>query len=497
MIRLETKKSLFLLFLLTLAMGRATQAQGTDYYVSPTGSDGNAGSKEQPFATLERGQAAAQAGDTVFLRGGSYDFNSPSAEIGLRLFKNGQPGKPIHYLAYQGEIPVFDFKNMTAAKRIKGVVVEADWIYLKGIEMKNVPQTASLKAKEDWCLKVVGGSNNVFESLNVHDNMGPGIFVEEGGNNLFLNCDSHDNFDAYSWAPDSNNIKVPAPGENGDGFGVHVTLAASKGNRFYGCRAWWNADDGWDFINCVTSVTVEKCWSWGNGYKPGSNPPEIAGNGNGFKVGGFGSNAENAPNQVPQHMVRYCLAFDNRSAGFYQNHHPIANFYYNNTAFNNKSSNFNLLGYKGGKASLGILRNNIAYTGVALGNAKFGNLPDDANNTWDMPSITVTDEDFRSVDTAGVGAHRKADGGLPDIAFMKIMRGSDLIGRGVETDASHTGGPRPDMGAFSYEGSDAVIGKADPLAKANRTLGITVWDDRDLIGRIHRSGRTGTRLPRP
>ena len=34
------------------------------------------------------------------------------------------------------------------------------------------------------------------------------------------------------------------------------------GNIFRGCRAWWNSDDGWDFINAGEACTVEYSWAW-------------------------------------------------------------------------------------------------------------------------------------------------------------------------------------------------------------------------------------------
>ena len=43
------------------------------YYISPTGDDNNPGTKDAPFKTLMRAQAAASAGDVVYIRGGVYN----------------------------------------------------------------------------------------------------------------------------------------------------------------------------------------------------------------------------------------------------------------------------------------------------------------------------------------------------------------------------------------------------------------------------------------
>jgi hypothetical protein len=120
---------------LTLALSFSLVASAATYYVAPTGNNSNPGTLEQPFATLARGQQAAAAGDTVYLRGGNYAFASNSAADGVLLNKSGSSGKLIKYWAYQAEIPIFDFSGMSAAARITGIRVTASWVHLKGIEV--------------------------------------------------------------------------------------------------------------------------------------------------------------------------------------------------------------------------------------------------------------------------------------------------------------------------------------------------------------------------
>jgi hypothetical protein len=45
---------------------------------------------------------------------------------------------------------------------------------------------------------------------------------------------------------------------------------------------------------------------------------------------------------------------------------------------------------------------------------------------------------------------RKADGSLPDVDFMKLVDGSDLIDQGVEVGLPFNGSA-PDVGAFEFE----------------------------------------------
>ncbi|HYQ17251.1 MAG TPA: hypothetical protein VEQ58_15870, partial [Polyangiaceae bacterium] len=50
----------------------ASGARAADYYVAPDGDDANDGSLAKPFATIQKGADVAGAGDTVYLRGGTY-----------------------------------------------------------------------------------------------------------------------------------------------------------------------------------------------------------------------------------------------------------------------------------------------------------------------------------------------------------------------------------------------------------------------------------------
>lgn len=58
------------------------------YYVSPDGSDSNAGSKEDPLGTIQHGLLRATAGDTVHVLPGEYSE-------GVRTVRPGEAGKPI------------------------------------------------------------------------------------------------------------------------------------------------------------------------------------------------------------------------------------------------------------------------------------------------------------------------------------------------------------------------------------------------------------------
>jgi hypothetical protein len=426
---------------LACALLAPRHALAATWYVAPApaGSDANAGTEAAPLASMAGAQAKAKPGDTVLFRAGTYAYtqgtskcSSGTATIsGVVLDKDGAAGSPINYFAYPGEVPVLDFDGIRDSCRIKGILVSADYVHLKGFEIRGVRQNNDLN-HESWGVWNQG-SHNVFELLNVHHIMGAGIFIQRGGDNLVLNCDSHHNLDEHT----SNGA-----GESADGFGCHVS-AGETGNVFRGCRAWWNADDGYDFINADAACTVEQSWAWYNGYKPDT--MDGIGNGNGFKAGGYGTDPAQFPASPSVHVVRGCLSFMNKAAGFYANHHPVSALFYNNTSYGNHPD-FNMLGMNaaGQDITVGTYRNNLAFGGTLFSNRTGA---DEASNSWTIGGLNVSDADFQNVLPTGMDAPRAADGSLPVLPNFRLAAGSDLIDAGTDLKLPFAG-KAPDLGAF-------------------------------------------------
>ncbi|MEH0832544.1 pectate lyase PelN [Pectobacterium cacticida] len=427
-------------FLGSLLMGAAAGASAAVYYMAPNGNDANNGSKNSPWKSIERAQKTLNPGDRLWIRGGKYVFTKglnvcktrTDVVNAITLNKSGTEGKRIEYWAYNGEVPVFDFSKMQDDCRVKGFNVFADWVSLKGLEITGVPQRNNLN-HESWGVWI-RGSNNIFEQLNIHHIMGTGLFIQRGGHNLVLNSDSHHNYDPLT----SNGA-----GQSGDGFGAHIP-ANQPGNVFRGCRAWSNSDDGFDLINAYSPVLIENSWAWLHGYLPGTTKPLAAGNGNGFKIGGYG--AAYVAN-APKHTVRNSVAFLNKAAGFYVNHHPVANDIFNNTGYRN-NPNFNVRGIdaNGKSIGLGTLRNNISHGNKHLSYSDGANM---RYNSWDL-NITVSDSDFESVSVTGWDAPRQADGSLPVLKSLHLAAGSKLINKGGNVKLPYKGSA-PDLGAFERE----------------------------------------------
>lgn len=322
-----------------LLTGFSTPALCKIYYVATNGNDANAGAISTPFLTIQRAQTSAAAGDTVYIRGGTYvmttaqiaRYSSIWAYVTL-LNKSGTSNNRIKYWNYPNEKPVFNYSGINpAGYRINAFQVTGSWIHIRGLEVVGVQVNITTHTQSE-CFENTG-SNNIYERLSMHDGKAIGFYLTKGGNNLVLNCDAWNNWD---------NVSENGLGGNTDGFGCHPNndLVGYTNNVFRGCRAWFNSDDGFDCINAFEAVTIENCWSFYNGY---STSFASLGDGNGFKVGGFGvTDFSNLPATIPRHNVRFCLAIRNKSSGFYANHHLGGNNWYNNSAYYN-AVNYNML----------------------------------------------------------------------------------------------------------------------------------------------------------
>lgn len=74
-------------------------------YVSPTGT--GSGTLESPYGSIQTAVNAAAAGDTIYLRAGTY---APSANI--QISKSGTRTSPISVRPYQNEKVIINGDNM-------------------------------------------------------------------------------------------------------------------------------------------------------------------------------------------------------------------------------------------------------------------------------------------------------------------------------------------------------------------------------------------------
>ncbi len=395
----------------------SSRSLAAQYFVSPTGNDAHPGTRDQPFATITKAHSVLAIGDTIYVRGGTYTLTTT-----IVLSKSGNVNARYYLMAYADERVLLDFSSMAVSSNNRGIRLSGSYWHIVGLNVKGAGDNGMF----------ISGSHNIVERSAFFENRDTGLQIGSGGsNNRIINCDAYYNVD---------------PG-HGDADGFAAKLDVGTGNVFSGCRAWQNSDDGFDgYLRGADNVTtlLENCWSFMNGYLADGRPSN--GNGNGFKLGG----GDNGNSDSLKHNITLtnCLAFDNRVKGFDQNNNRGSMTLYNTTAYRN-GSNYSLSGPIAFGRTLTIV--NAAVLGSS---GPIANFAIQQTNSW-MPQFTVTVEDFVSLDTTGVRGPRKADGSLPDLPFMKLAQGSDLIDAGTNVGLPFIGSA-PDLGAFEYSPTTSV-----------------------------------------
>ncbi|MBN2367162.1 MAG: right-handed parallel beta-helix repeat-containing protein [Calditrichaeota bacterium] len=399
-------------------------------YIAPDGDDTNPGTIDLPFGTFPTAISEAVPGDTIYVRGGVYNLTTT---ITITAVKNGSDSLFFTMKAYNNEIPVLDFSTQQFGD--KGISLRANYWHFKGLQITGAGDNG---------MDINFGSNNIIEECQFYRNRDTGLQLSNGSaNNRIINCDSYYNADPPDYA-------------DADGFAPKLTVGS--GNYFFGCRAWVNCDDGWDgYLRGADDVTttLENCWTWGNGYLENGTDPGPDANGNGFKTGG-GDNS-NADSLMHHVILINCVAFDNKNKGFDQNNNLGSMTLYNCSGYGNKTANYRIQRALNPGQTLTV-KNCVSF----VGNVQLGSFAVQETNSW-LPPFVVTADDFLSLDSDSASARRQPDGSLPEIEFLHLAQGSDLIDAGVDLGFPYNG-TAPDLGAFESDYTTLIAGNESGIS---------------------------------
>lgn len=411
----------------------------TTYYLAPTGSDASGnGSIGSPWFSLNKAWSVVVAGDLVYMRGGTYIYSTQQTMSN----KSGTSGNLIKIWAYPGEIP----KIMHTTPSGWFILMEnSNYIHFKGLEISGENRAAGTGL--NW--EMYGCNYCIIEQINYH-NLVQGLFIRGnsstglgGYGNTFLNCDFHHNQD-----PNSSPAYEHA---DGCGFNWNATQTGVAPNVMKGCRIYWNCDDGLDMWQDDLPLIIDNCWSFYNGYIPGTFN-SVGTGGNGFKLGV----SQDDHGNTPLITVKNCIAYKNKMDGFNQNGTKSAVAFYNNIAYLNGRKDY-WLGDDNTHSH--ILTNNISYKNASAATISSASIL--TTNTILLngsvnSAFSVSDNDFQSLSDNQLLNPRKADGSLPDVTFLKLASTSALIDKGTDVGIAYSGA-KPDLGPFESNSSSTPL----------------------------------------
>jgi hypothetical protein len=147
----------------------SSQADGSVFYVSVSGNDANPGSLDRPWRTIQKAADTLRAGETVYIRNGSYRERVIPKRSGT------DAGHPVVYASYPGEnatidgagIPVPDDEGLFHIERKKFIVVSGLRIINAGYTGIYVHGSSSVTLEKNYTLKSVSSGIGIWNCSHI------------------------------------------------------------------------------------------------------------------------------------------------------------------------------------------------------------------------------------------------------------------------------------------------------------------------------------------
>ncbi len=258
-------------FLSIRFIGFASVAFGETYYVSKDGNDNSPGTLSEPWKTVQHAADTLVAGDTVYIREGTY------SEL-ITIGASGTSGNPITFIAYPTETVKITYTSTTSENwtingydyiTIDGLTFDGDFHVSCGLYFLHAEHITVQNCiiKEYECSSHDGGTgiwiNGSTDYITVQDTdiyhngsagnptsqSGGNVHIRRGGgtsrNNhiTFTNCNIYESYT-------EDGIQA---GSNAEEFNLTIT----------NCNFWNNKEDGID-IKLVSTATITNCTFYGH-----------------------------------------------------------------------------------------------------------------------------------------------------------------------------------------------------------------------------------------
>lgn len=389
-------------------------AHAATYYVATTGDNSNPGTEAQPFQTIAHAVNTMVAGDTTYVRGGTYSGH-------VRFRRSGKAQAPIELLNYPGENPIIDFGKTPATVTSEDMILlqsgkntPIGWITIEGFEIQR-----------GWkAIKWHNLHDSVIRRNWLHDALRGSPLQAIGGTRVLIDR-NRINHNAI--------VNLDGSETGGHGIYLHGSAYTLTNNIIYD-----NHTFGIQINGSATSA-----------YDPAKHPsPEFAG----------------AANWV---IANNTLAYSKDGAGIVVwgslcNNARIENNIFYENAVNKSSSTAQGVHFSSAAASTGIqIRNNLFYASDSGGTVAIG--------SGATEGVTYT----QSGNIVNVSAPAFVNGGnnaLPSSPDWRLTAGSPAIDKGLTLSAvttDFTGTVRPqgrayDIGAYEYRADNSAQSPARP-----------------------------------
>jgi hypothetical protein len=249
------------------------------YYINTAGNDGNTGTKNKPFQTINKVNGLRlKAGDTVYLRSGQ-TFN------GTLLITQGTEGtfnKPVVITSYGAGHAIINAKDSIAIKVYKGAYIRLQHLTLIGSGRK----TGNVKDG----LAIISSNKIEVDDLNISGFQKSGLLIYASKNVVAKNVFAHDNGSA--------GITVEAPYQTRESKNIQILYCRAENNPGDPTKLDNHSGNGIVVGDC-RNVLIDHCTATNNGW----DMPRI---GNG-PVGIWAYEADSV-------IIQHCLSYHNKTS---------------------------------------------------------------------------------------------------------------------------------------------------------------------------------------
>lgn len=209
-----------------------SSASGAIYYVSPSGSDANPGTETQPWQTIQKATETLVAGDTVYIKAGTY----PERVIPQN---SGSTGNYITYAAYASDTVTIDGSSVTLPSDWGGLfdVSNKSYITISGLRIENAgPNDNNVGILADNASYITIEKNYIYDTVS----SGIGVWNSDNitidGNEVELACNDGEQECITVAVTDSfevknNHVHHGGPGNYG-GEGIDIKDGSSNGKVY-------------------------------------------------------------------------------------------------------------------------------------------------------------------------------------------------------------------------------------------------------------------------
>jgi len=210
----------------------SSSGQTTTYYVSPDGDDNNPGTEAQPWRTIQKAAEALVAGDTVYIKEGTYHER-------VIPQNSGTPGNYIVYAAYPGHTVTIDGAGITLPQWWGGLfdISNKSYIKVSGLRIINAgPHLNNVGILVDSSSHIIIEGNYTYNTTS----SGIGVWGSDNviidNNEVELACNDGEQESITVAGTDTfevrnNHVHHGGPGTNG-GEGIDVKDGSSNGKVF-------------------------------------------------------------------------------------------------------------------------------------------------------------------------------------------------------------------------------------------------------------------------